>query len=70
MRALICHGLTFSADICVQLYKESQYQRYQRKDQTELLASKKQYHDQNTKAERSVVFRTDRNKLKKDNMIH
>lgn len=39
-----------------------------RKDQIELLVSKKQYQNQNTEAERSAVFRIERNKLKKENI--
>lgn len=41
-----------------------------RKDQIELLVYEKQDHDQNTEAERSTVFRRERNKLKNHNIIH
>lgn len=39
-------------------------------DQIELLINKKHGHDQNTEAERYAVFKTEKNEVKKGNIIH
>ena len=57
--------------ISVQTYVFNNIKKVSTKmDKIELLANKKHGHDQNTEAERSSVFRRERNEVKKDNIIH